>query len=128
MGENHPNWSSIFNSNAVFKGTTPEEYSTGQYPGHKDSETIMLGKWIEEHPEYFDYNIWPRPYSTEEEAEELATYWPSVYRVIQDWEVQFIKGEKSLDDDWDDFQQELLDAGSQELIDTLAAMWERVKD
>ena len=128
MGENHPNWSSIFNSNAVFKGITPNEYAIGAYPNHKDSETIQLGKYIEEHPEYFDYNIWPRPYSTADEAAVLTEKWQEVFRVIQIWEVAFIKGEKSLETDWDEYQQELIDAGSEELIEVLQQMWDRVKE
>ena len=125
--EEHPTWSSIFNLNSVFRGVTPNEFLT-EYPDHEASETRVLGKWIEDHPEYFDYNVWPRPYATVEEAEELVMLWPSVKRVIADWEVLFIKGEKDLDADWEDFQQDMIDAGSEDMIEYLQAMWDRVQE
>ena len=125
--EEHPTWGQIFNLNAVFKGVTPDEYLT-DWSDHEYSETRVLGKWMEDHPEYFDHNTWPRPYATVEEAEELVMLWPSVKRVIGDWEVEFIKGEKSLDDDWEDYQQDLIDAGSEDMIEYLQAMWDRCNE
>ncbi|MBQ3542259.1 MAG: hypothetical protein IJA45_03940 [Oscillospiraceae bacterium] len=123
----HTVWGTVFNLNAVCKGVTPEEYLDGSWPAAESSSIRFKGQWIEDHPEYFDYNVWPRPYSTAEEAEELVTLWPSVKRVIGDWEVQFIKGEKSLDADWEEYQQDLKDAGSEQMIEILQAMWDRVK-
>ena len=125
----HPTWSNIFNSNAVFKGVTDSEFLVGAWPDHEHSEARVLGQWIEDHPEYFNYNIWPRPYSTADEAEVLTEYWPQVFRVIQDYEAMFIRGEKDINDDavWNEFQNELKSAGSEELIEVLAQMWDRVK-
>ena len=125
--KDHPLWGGIFGLNAVFKGMTPEEIATGQYPNHPYSEAIVLGKWIEDHPDYFDYNIWPRPYSTEEEAEELAFLWPDVKAVITKYETGFITGEIELNDaNWDKFQKEMQSAGSEDLIAVLQGMWDRV--
>ena len=126
--EDHPTWSSIFNLNAVFKGVTPDEYTNGEWPDYEYSETRVLGKWIEDHPEYFDYNVWPRPYATVEEADELTLLWPSVNRTIGDWEVKFIKGMKDLDADWEEYQNALKDAGSEQMIEILQAMWDRVQE
>ena len=126
QAEDHPTWRSIFNMNSVFYGLTPDEYVSEDYPDHWASENQILGKWIDEHPQYFDYNIWTRPYATAEEAEELVMLWPSVLRVIRDWEVFFIKGQKDLDADWEEFQQDMIDAGSEDMIVILQAMWDRV--
>ncbi len=124
--EDHPTWRSIFNLNSVFYGVTPEEQTGANAEDNWASEANILGQWIDEHPEYFDYNIWTRPYATAEEAEELVMLWPSVKRVISDWEVLFVKGEKDLDDDWEEFQQDMIDAGSEDMIVILQAMWDRV--
>lgn len=75
----------------------------------------------------FDYNVWPRPYSTAEEAEELAYLWPDIKTVITKYETGFISGKIELNDDnWQDFQDELVDAGSEDLIAVLQGMWDRV--
>ena len=127
--ENHPTWSNIFNQNAVFKAITDAELLGGGWGIHEYSEEIVLGKFMEEHPEYFDHKIWPRPYSTADEAEVLTEYWPQVFRVIQDYEAMFIRGEMDITDeaDWEEYQEELKDAGSEELIEALQSMWDRNK-
>ncbi|MBO5891794.1 MAG: extracellular solute-binding protein [Oscillospiraceae bacterium] len=124
----HPYWAGVFNLNAVFQGVTPNEYAIGAYPNDPYSEAIVLGKWIDEHPDYFDWNVWLRPYTTAEEAEALTEYWPQVQRVILLWEVDFIKGDKSLETDWEEYQQELVDAGIEYMIEALQSAWDRVKD
>lgn len=127
--EDHPLWSAIFNQNAVFKAVTDAEMLGGGWPVTEHDEDIVLGKFMEEHPEYFDHKMWPRPYSTEEEAETLTEYWPQVFAVIQNYEAMFIRGEMDItnDADWEEYQEELKDAGSEELIEALQSMWDRVK-
>ena len=127
--EDHPMWGSIFNQNAVFKAITDAEMMGGGWAVHEYSEEITLGRFMEEHPEYFDHKMWPRPYSTEEEAETLTEYWPQVFAVIQNYEAMFIRGEMDITNeaDWEEYQEELKDAGSEELIEALQSMWDRVK-
>ncbi|MBQ3147388.1 MAG: hypothetical protein IJB91_06640 [Oscillospiraceae bacterium] len=127
--EDHPTWSSIFNQNAVFKAVTDAEMMGGGWPRTEYGEEVVMGKFMEEHPEYFDHKMWPRPYSTADEAEALTEYWPQVFAVIQNYEAMFIRGEMDItnDADWEEYQEELKDAGSEELIETLQSMWDRVK-
>lgn len=125
-GIDHPTWSSIFGMNAVFKGVTPAELATGQWPEHEYSESVVLGKYIEEHPELFNYNVWTRPYSTADEADELAFLWPDVRTVIKEYESAFITGDLELNDaNWEAFQEDMNSAGAEDLIAILQGMWDR---
>ncbi len=127
--EDHPMWSSIFNQNAVFKAVTDAEMMGGGWPVTPHSEDVILGQFMEDHPEYFDHKMWPRPYSTADEAEALTEYWPQVFAVIQRYEAEFIRGEKDItkDADWNEYQEQLEAAGLEELVETLQSMWDRVK-
>ena len=122
-------WSSIFNQNAVFKAITDAEMLGGGWPVTPHSEEIIMGQFMEDHPEYFDHKMWPRPYSTADEAEVLTEYWPQVFAVIQRYEAEFIRGEKDItkDADWNEYQEQLEAAGLEELVETLQSMWDRVK-
>jgi len=122
----HPFWAEIFSNNAVFKGLTPDDFINGNWEPGDYSESVVLGTWIEEHPEYFDHAVWPRPYSTADEAEEIAFLWPDVRAVMTKYETGFISGTIELNDaNWKAFQEEMKDAGIDDLVEILQAMYDR---
>lgn len=122
----HPFWAEIFSNNAVFKGLTPDDFINGNWEPGDYSEAVVLGTWIEEHPEYFDHAVWPRPYSTADEAEEISFLWPDVRAVMTKYETGFISGTIELNDaNWEAFQEEMEDAGIDDLVEILQAMYDR---
>ncbi len=70
--------------------------------------------------EYNNTEIWPRPYMTEDQADEVSFLWPDVKAVITEYETKFVKGELEINDaNWQAYMKALYKADIDTLVDIL---------
>lgn len=116
----HPYLANIFTGASMFYGYTPAEYANGQWPVNPLGYATVWGKYIEEN-DYFSYTVWPRPYVTPEQAEELGAIWPNIHKTTLLYEAMMIKGEldPNNDTDWNTYMGALNGAGGEDLVEIL---------
>ncbi len=115
--EDHPFMGEIFS--AVFYGYAPSEFADGSWPVGKDSG-YYKNKWLLEHEDLFNEEIWPRPYYTVDQNTDMAPIWTDIKDICTDYEGKFIKGQLEINDtNWAKYQQELQDARIEDLVDIL---------
>ena len=127
----HPFLANIFTGASVFYGYTPQEYKTQQWPNDPKSIANIFQEYIDQNrEELFSYVMWPRPYVTAEQAEELATLWPTVSKTTLMYEAMFINGQMDVNNDahWDRYMSALDGAGGQDLVEVLTEICEVLYD
>lgn len=115
--EDHPMLGEIFSS--VLYGYAPSEFGT-KWPTGTTDKGYIKNEWLKAHEDLFNTEIWPRPYYTVEQTEEMAPIWTDIKDICTKYEVAFIKGELELNDtNWAKYQKELEDAKIETLVDIL---------
>jgi putative aldouronate transport system substrate-binding protein len=76
-------------------------------------------------PEKGELDVLPSLKLTADESTEIQTIQVEVKNYVNSSKIEFITGEKSLDDDWDTYVEELYNCGLQTLIDVYQAAYDR---
>ena len=125
---NHPTWESIFDQHEIFKCVTYSEHMNGQWKVDENSKTAVLNAFIQENSDMFDFNVWPRPYASAEDASELEFLWDTIGEIIEKYEKGFITGSIPLNDsNWNNFHKELELYGVKDMIIIMQGLWDRSK-
>ena len=115
----------------MFYGYTPQEYKTQQWPNNPDAIANIFQEYIDQNrEELFSYTMWPRPYVTAEQAEELAALWPNVSKTTLMYEAMMINGQMDVnsDTDWNIYMSALNGAGGEDLVEVLTEICEVIYD
>ena len=64
--------------------------------------------------------MWPRPYLSEDQSEEISEVRTDVFNTLYAWRAAFIEGDpEDIDAQWEEFQEELEAAGVEILVEQL---------
>jgi len=122
IAENHPTYNGIFTSANY---TVPyEDKMNGLYPKTAGDKEDQFNAYYEANKELFNDEIWPRPYYTAEQVEVIGDTWKDILDACGAYELAVIKGELDADEGWEDFQEELIDCGIEELTEVLQQAWD----
>lgn len=114
----HPFMGEILGS--IMYGYAPSEFASNAWPTETTSVAYIKNDWINQKTDLFNKEIWPRPYYTVEQTEEISPIWADIKNICTLWEAAFIKGEKEINDtNWAAYQKELEDARVEDLVDIL---------
>lgn len=118
----YPSWSTLFG--AVMYTFNAKEAVDGIWPTETPSKVSIYQEYQDENPELFNTEIWPRPYYTADQAEICSDSWTAIKALCTKYETAFIKGEMDIDAKWQDYQDELADAGLEDLVEVLQEAWD----
>lgn len=73
---------------------------------------------------YLNKNVWPRPYTLAEDQTRLGELRTDIFNLVNEKRAEWITGRADIDAEWEDFQQDLLDAGIEEFIDIMQSAYD----
>ena len=101
----------------------PSYFSSGM--GTVPMRFREMNKIIDHYEQYWNPEIWYRPYKTVEQATDLAFLWPDIKAVMTEWETKFLSGELEINDaNWNAYMKTLYKADSRELVSILQEVYD----
>lgn len=73
---------------------------------------------------YLNQDVWPRPYTPAEDKDRLAELRTDIFNLVNEKRAEWIYGRADIDAEWEDFQQDLLDAGVEELVEIMQGAYD----
>ena len=104
----------------------PSYYQSGM--GQAPMRFREMEKIADHYEQYWNNEIWYRPYKTTEQATDLAFLWPDIKAVMTEWETKFLSGELEINDtNWNAYMKALYKADSRELVEILQEVYDATK-
>ncbi len=95
-------------------------YSKLQYTS-AEQEALKLFDMYEPH---LNKTVWPRPYTKAEDQTRLNELRTDIFNLVNEKRAEWITGRANIDDEWDQFQEDLLDAGIEEFVEIMQGAYD----
>ena len=104
----------------------PSYYASGM--GNVPMRFREMATIADHYDQYWNNEIWYRPYKTVEQATDLAFLWPDIKAVMTEWETKFLDGTLEINDaNWNAYMKALYKADSRELVSILQDVYDATK-
>ncbi len=112
---NYPTFYSMWGSYIFLRSA--EDYNTGAIGINEATQKLRDAYGL--YQDICNKEIWPRPYYTSEDSEQIAFLRTDVFGIITEYEAQWVTGQADINADWDSFQSQLTAAGADQLVQLL---------
>lgn len=113
---NYPTFYNMWGSYTYLRSA--EDYETGAVALNEAGQKLKE-VYDNLYKDIINQEVWPRPYYTAEDSEQISFLRTDVFAIITEYEAQWVTGQSDINADWDSFQQQLKAAGSDDLVKLL---------